>query len=110
MLQRIAEGIVLRGSETEVGFLRPCRQQTFYMPCISARVRRIGMENPRFRLEAPLTRMTLDTRQRPLHDEDKSCGTQPAYIRVIYRRLSSSALTGTHGSYNKAKTKGGLIT
>jgi len=30
----------------------------------------------------------LDFRQRQLCDEDKSCGTQPAYIRVIYRRLS----------------------
>ncbi|MFI5295874.1 MAG: hypothetical protein ACHQ0Y_12720 [Thermodesulfovibrionales bacterium] len=26
------------------------------------------------------------SRQRQLHDEDKSCGTQPAHIRVIYRR------------------------
>ncbi len=35
-----------------------------------------------------LTRMTLATRPRQLRDEDKSCGNQPAYIRVIYRRLS----------------------
>src|SRR3990172_5011469 len=87
-------GVVFRGCESEVGFLRPYRQQGFnYMPCIPARVRRTGMENPRFRLEAPETRMTLDTRQRQLHDEDKSCGIQPAYIRMIYRRLSSCALT-----------------
>jgi hypothetical protein len=32
--------------------------------------------------------MTLDFRPRQLHDEDKSCGNQPAHIRVIYRRLS----------------------
>jgi hypothetical protein len=32
--------------------------------------------------------MTLDLRPRQLRDEDKSCGNQPAYIRVIYRRLS----------------------
>lgn len=31
--------------------------------------------------------MTLARRPRQLRDEDKSCGTQPAYIRVIYRRL-----------------------
>jgi len=30
--------------------------------------------------------MTLDPRERQLHDEAKSCGNQPAYIRVIYRR------------------------
>jgi len=31
--------------------------------------------------------MTLDTRQRQLHDEDRSGGSQPANIRVIDRRL-----------------------
>jgi hypothetical protein len=31
--------------------------------------------------------MTLASRPRQLRDEDKSCGNQPAYIRVIYRRL-----------------------
>jgi len=80
----------------------------FDVPCISARVRRTGMENPRFRLEAPVTGMTLVTRQRQLHDEDKSCGIQPAYIRVIYRRLSSCALTRIHGfdtERNKKKLK-----
>jgi hypothetical protein len=96
--------IVLRGFESDAGFLRPSRQQiAYHIPCISARVRRTGMENPRFRLEAPVIRMTLDTRQRQLHDEDKSCGTQPAYIRVIYRRLSSCALTRIHGFNRKTK-------
>jgi hypothetical protein len=98
-------GVVFWGFETEIGFLCSSRQWVFYnMPCISARVQRTGMENPRFRLEAPETRMTLDTRQRQLHDEDKSCGTQPAYIRMIYRRLSSCALTEIYGF----KKKGGL--
>ena len=46
-----------------------------------------GWENPRTHFEAPEIRMILDPRQRQLHDEDKSCGIQPAYIRVIYRRL-----------------------
>jgi len=32
--------------------------------------------------------MTLEVRPRQLRDEDKSCGTQPAHIRVIDRRLS----------------------
>ena len=100
-------GVVLRGFETEIGFLRLCRQRGFYnVPRISARVRRTGMENPRFRLEASETRMTLDTRQRQLHDEDKSCGIQPAYIRMIYRRLSSCTLTRIRGF--KKKTRGGL--
>jgi hypothetical protein len=100
-------GVVLRGFETETGFLRLSRQQDFYdMPCISARVRRTGMENPRFRLEAPEIRMILDTRQRQLHDEDKSCGIQPAYIRMIYRRISSCSLTRIH-ELNKKRKKGG---
>ena len=91
-------GVVLWGYEIEVRFLRPFRQQGFnWMPCIPARVRRTGMENPRFRLEAPETRMILETRQRQLHDEDKSCGIQPAYIRMIYRRFSSCTLTRVHG-------------
>jgi hypothetical protein len=55
--------------------------------CISARIA-AGWENPRQDYEAPSYRLTLDFRQRQLHDEDKSCGIQPAYIRVIYRRLS----------------------
>lgn len=105
MTEERTKGIVLRGSESLVGFLRPHRQQFYYnTPCISARVRRTGMENPRFRLEAPVFRMTLDTRQRQLHDEDKSCGTQPAYIRMIYRRLSSCALTRVHG-FNTERNK-----
>jgi len=98
-------GIVLRGFETEIGFLRLSRQRDFYdVARISARVRRTGMENPRFRLEASETKMTLDTRQRQLHDEDKSCGIQPAYIRMIYRRLSSCALTRVHG-FNTERNK-----
>jgi hypothetical protein len=106
LTKRITKEIVLRGSETEVGFLRPSRQQIInYMLRISARVQRKGMENPRFRLEAPAIRMTLDTRQRQLHDEDKSCGTQPAYIRVIYRRLRSCALTRISSFNKKEKTK-----
>ena len=32
--------------------------------------------------------MTLALRPRQLRDEDKSCGSQPAHIRVIYRRIS----------------------
>jgi hypothetical protein len=95
-------GVVFRCYESEVRFLRPFKQQGFNcMPCISVRVERTGMENPRFRLEAPETRMTLDTRQRQLHDEDKSCGIQPAYIRMIYRRLSSCTLTRIHGLNKK---------
>jgi hypothetical protein len=102
-------GVVLRGFETEIGFLRLSRQRDFYdVARILARVRRTGMENPRFRLEAPEIRMTLDTRQRQLHDEDKSCGIQPAYIRMIYRRLSSCALTRIRGF--KKRKKGGLTT
>jgi hypothetical protein len=55
--------------------------------CISARAA-VGWENPRTYFEAPENKMALVIRQRKLQDEDKSCGTQPAYIRVIYRRLS----------------------
>src|SRR3990170_1365025 len=106
MTKRRTKEVVFGGSESEVGFLRPSRQQGFYhMPRIPARFRRTGMENPRFRLEAPETRMTLDTRQRQLHDEDKSCGIQPAYIRMIYRRLSSCTLTGIHGLNTKEYKK-----
>jgi hypothetical protein len=89
MIQKGTIGVVFRGFESEVGFYAP-PDNSFYLdldtPCISARVRRTGMENPRFRLEAPEIWMTLDTRQRQLHDEDKSCGIQPAHIRMIYRR------------------------
>jgi hypothetical protein len=99
-------GVVFRGYESEVRFLRLFRQQVFnYMPCIPARVQGTGMENPRFPLEAPETRMTLDTRQRQLHDEDKSCGIQPAYIRMIYRRFSSCTLTRIHGLNKKEYKK-----
>src|SRR5664279_3130958 len=48
----------------------------------------VGWENPRTSYEEPEDRMTHAIRQRQLHDEDKSCGIQPAHIRVIYRRLS----------------------
>jgi len=33
--------------------------------------------------------MILDTRERQLHDEPLSCGTQPAYIRLINRRFAA---------------------
>lgn len=95
-------GVVLWGYEIEVRFLRLFKQQGFNcMPCISARVRRTGMENPRFPHEAPEARMILETRQRQLHDEDKSCGIQPAYIRMIYRRFSSCTLTRVYGLNKK---------
>jgi len=49
-----------------------------------------GHEEPMRRTLDPTMRhlnwMTLAFRPRQLRDEDKSCGTQPAYIRVIYRR------------------------
>ena len=35
--------------------------------------------------------LTPNSRQRQLHDEDKSCGSQPANIRVINRRLKDPA-------------------
>jgi hypothetical protein len=113
-MEKEHDGIVFRGSEMEVGFLRPCRQQYFYnRPCISVRIQGTGLENPRFRHEAPVcpadspgrkTRMTLETRQRQLHDEDKSCGIQPAYIRVIYRRYNPCALARVHG-FNMEKMR-----
>jgi hypothetical protein len=112
MIKEETIGVVLRGCGSEAGFLRPFREHGVHcLPCIPARAQRTGMENPRFRLEAPEIRMTLDTRQRQLHDEDKSCGIQPAYIRMIYRRLSSCALTRIHG-FNKIINipKGGLTT
>ena len=36
-----------------------------------------------------------DDRERQLHDEAKSCGSQPAYIRVIKRRLKPLLLEST---------------
>lgn len=57
------------------------------------RAYRVGSEHegPMGRiLEAPMRHpygMTLASRPRQLHDEDKSCGIQPAHIRVIDRRL-----------------------
>ena len=35
----------------------------------------------------------LDYRQMQFYDEDKQCGIQPAYIRVIDRRLFTNVLT-----------------
>jgi UDP-N-acetylmuramate-alanine ligase len=37
----------------------------------------VGWENPRTDYEAPADRMTLAVRQRQLHDEDKSCVSNP---------------------------------
>ena len=70
-------------------FLRTSKQlrTLIRQMCISARIA-AGWENPRQNYEAPSYRLTLEDRERQLHDEDKSCGIQPAYIRVIYRRLS----------------------
>ncbi|MBI9105032.1 MAG: hypothetical protein JEY99_21635 [Spirochaetales bacterium] len=53
-------------------------------------VERAGQENPQGHYEAPNLWMTLDNRERQLHDEDKSGGNQPAYIRVIDRRFMPS--------------------
>lgn len=83
---------VLLGSERMILFLRPFRQPQEKAMCVLARTS-TGWENPRVGYEAPAYRMTLDFRQRQLHDEDKSCGIQPAYIRVIDRRLSADVLT-----------------
>ena len=69
------------------------------------------MENPRAPLEAPETWMTLVKRQRQLHDEDKSCGTQPAYIRVIYRRLGCACpVPSVHHCSEKIKPPGSHLT
>jgi hypothetical protein len=46
---------------------------------------------PSFKLLDKTFGRTHATRERQLHDEDKSCGTQPAYIRVINRRIIGSA-------------------
>lgn len=57
---------------------------------IRHRAMQTGHEEPMRRTLEPTMRhlnwMTLALRPRQLRDEDKSCGTQPAYIRVIYRR------------------------
>jgi len=94
-------GVVLWGSENGVVFLRLSRQQLLKMcrgfwPGYKEQVWRILDAG----FEAPVRGMTLVTRQRQLHDEDKSCGTQPAYIRVICRRICPCALTGIHGVDN----------
>jgi len=60
--------------------------------------------------------MTLEARPRQLRDEDKSCGTQPAHIRVIYRRLSllmsrliAACLIKEFVGYWKATESGGRM-
>jgi len=76
-------------------FLRPCIETETNGMCILVRTA-ARWENPRASYEAPACRMTLDLRERQLHDEDKSCGNQPAHIRVIYRRLSAAVLIQMH--------------
>jgi hypothetical protein len=39
--------------------------------------------------EASGNGMTLELRERQLHDEPLSCGIQPAYIRLINRRFAA---------------------
>ena len=56
----------------------------------------VGWENPRLHYEASVCRMTLDPRQRQLHDEDKSCGTQPAYIRIDLPSFITAVLSEVH--------------
>ncbi len=53
-----------------------------------------GQENPRGHYRTALLGRTPETRARQLRDEAKSCGTQPANIRVIYRRHMGSAPLG----------------
>ena len=45
-----------------------------------------GQENPRNNYVNRFDTETHEFRSRQLRDEAKSCGTQPAYIRVIHRR------------------------
>ncbi len=47
-------------------------------------------------------RMIRDLRERQLHDEGKSCGIQPAYIRVIKRRFKP-LLPGPTLCYSKGE-------
>lgn len=59
-------------------------------------------------LEAPMRRpygMTLASRPRQLHDEDKSCGSQPAHIRMINRRLSLLMFCLTPYASNKESAR-----
>ena len=45
---------------------------------------------------------TLEFRPRQLRDEAKSCGSQPANIRVIYRRhMGSAPLGALESTYDK---------
>jgi len=36
--------------------------------------------------------LTLETRERQLHDDSLSCGNQPANMRLINRRIESALL------------------
>ena len=79
--------------------------------CALLRAGANGLENPRSPLEAPAIWTTLVIRQRQLHDEDKSCGIQPAYIRVINRRLDCACPSpGAHHHLNKTKPPNTLLT
>ena len=88
-------------------FLRPFRQQLIDEMVHFGQGQAAGWRILDSGYEAPEYRMTLDIRQRQLHDEDKSCGIQPAYIRVIYRRLSAAVLTRSahysKGGYKKSR-------
>jgi len=57
--------------------------------------------------EASGNGMILDFRERQLHDEPLSCGTQPAYIRLINRRFAACfAVSALHKQgFNLIKTK-----
>jgi hypothetical protein len=82
-----------------------------FLMCALLRTGTNGLENPRSPLEAPAIWTTLAIRQRQLHDEDKSCGIQPAYIRVIYRRFDCSCPSqGAHHHLRKSKPPGPLLT
>jgi len=61
-------------------------KQPLYCECLSQGMR--GQpENPRGSyVGTQNSGMIHDPRARQLHDEEKSGGTQPAYIRVIYSR------------------------
>ena len=50
-----------------------------------------GQGEPSFNLWDMVFNLTPDLRQRQLHDEAMTCGTQPANIRVINRRFNDPA-------------------
>ena len=85
--QNETSGVVFRGSERDGAFPSPLQTTLSIGKMWTSARTAVGWENPRLHYEAPVYRTTLDARQRQLHDEDKSCGIQPAHIRVIYRRL-----------------------